>query len=340
MILSHLRHAFQKRKYTKWQLFRFFSPVVVAGFVFFTHWLAERVHGVSRISAQTELISFVVTNAQTSSMALRGFRVARGDSPLERTCISGALAPVLDATVTYGRPGWGPLTIRIAAPGHADSPIAALFTPWKSDRRIALSSPVELVFDPSCKLPRGDDEALDLSRFPVPYGLPVFGRATLGSESHSARATRVPYFSHGALYPVDVIDLPVGSRIDARRDAGALHDARQKGHEEEAEEGANWAGVVFLDPFKPGLTAEVETDTTSLRIVRPNTSEPDVIEVTGVKEAFEDPGLLILYKTVALLVFFAGVCGWAADHIFGKKPSKESELAKELKECLERFEGK
>jgi hypothetical protein len=361
MFLKPFKWSIWERLWTIWkhlkselELFLWLAPVVITMFILLVFWRARNVHGVSRVSAQTELISFTVINPEVVNIPVRGVRISSGSSQIVGKCISGSLSPVLNAQVAYGRSGWGPLIIRVGFTDHADTSTAALFTAWGQDRRIALPSPVELVFDPGCKLPDKDDEHIDLSKSPAPYNLPVFGRAVIGSESHpmandypepatlitakvtvSARAT--PLIFPGALYQVDTFDLPVGSRIDARLDAGGLRAAATNGNPEDVEAGANWAGIVYLDLSKPGLSVEVETDTTSLRIIRPNSAAPDIVRVTGVKEVFEDPGLLIIYKSIFVIGVLFTFCGWASENVLSESSEKQQlKLLKEILECLQK----
>ena len=344
-----------RRRLAKWLIFGCLSPIVGIAAWIVTSRLGDTVHGVSRVSAQTELIAYTVINPNLVNIPIRGVRVTSGSPQVEGKCINGWITPVLNARVTYGRPGWAPLSVSIESTRQMDASTVALFTAYGQNQRIALSNPVGLISDPTCKLKDKDDEHIDLSKTPVPFNLPVFGRATIGSESHpfggddpepgtllTAKVTvsaRSSIISKGELYPVSTFDIPVGSRIDARLDTGALRDADANAAQQDREAGANWAGVAFLDTEKPGLSVEVETDTTTLRITRPNSTIPEIVKVTGVKEFFEDPGLIIVYKVAFVLVLLFTFSTWLHETFIEEGPeAKQLKVLEEIKACLKRID--
>jgi hypothetical protein len=132
----------------------------------------------------------------------------------------------------------------------------------------------------------------------------------------SARALEIPPRFLGlraTLYPVTVLDLPVGSRLETyapQKESPPPDDQQEK---DGAGFVANWWGAVYVDSEKPALDVELATDTPKLALYRPNLGEPDIIEVTRLNQLFEDPNLIKAFKMLAALGTLIALCWWVLD---------------------------
>jgi hypothetical protein len=308
--------------------------------ILFVGWVLNainsRVQSVSQVSALTERVEFEVTQPGLAAVPVRQMRIATGDRALDGRCIDGLILPVLKANVIYGRVGYGPLSIRIVPPDTGpQSAISAEYEPDSHSGALALKGSTYIETDESCAQgsARKQPPANPLSSVPMP--LPIWGKARVGSEfkgmkspdpdptlllsgqiTVSARALEIPPRFLGlraTLYPVTVLDLPVGSRLETyapQKESPPPDDQQEK---DGAGFVANWWGAVYVDSEKPALDVELATDTPKLALYRPNLGEPDIIEVTRLNQLFEDPNLIKAFKMLAALGTLIALCWWVLD---------------------------
>ena len=169
----------------------------------------------------------------------------------------------------------------------------------------------------------------------MPPPLQIWGKARVGSEfkairspdpdptlllsgqiTVSARAVEFPPRFLGlraTLYPVTVLDLPVGSRLETYASQQGSPPSGDKREKDGADFVANWWGTAYVDIEKPALDVELATDTPKLALYRPNLREPDIIEVTHLNQVFEDPNLIKVYKMLATLGTLVALGWWFQD---------------------------
>ncbi len=296
----------------------------------------SRVQSLSQVSALSERVEFEVTQPRLAAVPVRQMRIATGDPALDGKCIDGLILPVLKANVVYGRVGYGPLSIRIVPPDAGQqSAIAGEYEPDGDGRTLALKGSTYIETDESCAQgsARKQPPANPLSSMLLP--LPIWGKARVGSEfkgmkspdpdptlllsgqiTVSARALEIPPRFLGlraTLYPVTVLDLPVGSRLEAYAPQQVSPPPDDKQEKDGADFVANWWGAAYVDREKPALSVELATDTPKLALYRPNLGEPDIIEVTRLNQLFEDPSLIKAYKMLAALGTLIALCWWSLD---------------------------
>jgi hypothetical protein len=127
----------------------------------------------------------------------------------------------------------------------------------------------------------------------APATWPIWGEASLGSEFKASTrfGERKPSFIlHGDVkiearslwpnttYPVDPVTLPVGGRLETAQ-------------ERPGDPPTQWWGLAYVDPQKPALVVAAGTEARVLRIYRPLTSVPDIIELSFFNRFFDDPAL-------------------------------------------------
>jgi hypothetical protein len=315
----------------KHRLFAFFMlGVLFTAFLFlFFHTISSRMQSVSQVSALTEKVEFQVTQPGLAAIPLRQMRLATSDQSLDGKCIEGLIVPALGANVIYGRTGYGPLSIQILPPKtDPQSTIAGKFEPSDNSRALALNGNIYIESDPACSQVLAGIPSSAVTPSTIPLPMPIWGKAKIGSEFKgirnaspepalllsgqikvSARAiVFLPWLLDmgSTLYPVTVLDLPVGSRLET-------YDSSQN-ESIPAREGAdylsNWWGTAYVDSEKPALNIELATDTPRLALFRPNRHEPDIIETSHLNQIFEDPNLIKVYKIFAVLASAATISGW------------------------------
>jgi len=316
--------------------------------VVFFDMISARLQSISQVSALTERVEFEVTQPALAAIPVRHMRLATDAPGLDGKCIDGLVLPALKANVIYGRVGYGPLSIRIVpADAQRQDTVAGEFEPDNDGRALALTGTTYMEADASCpsNSVQNQSSANPLPGIPLP--LPIWGEARLGSEFKgmkssepdptlllsgqikvSARALEFPWPLHlrATLYPVTVLDLPVGSRLETY---SSPQDNRPPG--ESSKDGAefvsNWWGTAYVDSEKPALNVELATDTPKLALYRPNRHEPDVIETSRLNQIFEDPNLIKLYKLFGVFALAAAASGWLLTAIerSPRAPNKKSD---------------
>jgi hypothetical protein len=305
--------------------------IVLVFFVFDT--ISSRVQSVSQVSALTERLEFAVAQPRLAAIPVRQMRIATGEPALDGKCINGLILPVLNATVVYGRVGYGPLSIQIV-PQDADQPntIAGDFEPDDNSKTLALKGSTYIQTDASCVPGPAQKRESPALHSDIPLPLPIWGKARIGSEfkgikssdpdptlllsgqiTVSARAVEfLPGFLdlRPTLYPVTVLSLPVGSRLEAYTPPQTNKPPLDEQKKDGAEFVANWWGMAYLDREKPALNVELATDAPKLALYRPNRHDPEIIEITRLNQLFEDPNLIKAYKMLGVLGILIALCRW------------------------------
>jgi hypothetical protein len=336
-------------------MFYVLAAVFVLGFVLLAvlvlvfQLLSARVQTISQISALTERVEFVVAQPGLAAIPVRQMRIATGEPALDGRCTEGLILPAFHANVIYGRVGYGPLSIRIVPPdAPSGNPSAGNFQPTAGGRTFALPGGAYLETDSACG--QGSSKEQVSARLPqdIPLPMPIWGRAKIGPEytgvessnpeprlllsgqmKVSAKAVEIaPGFLdlRATLYPVTVLDLPVGSRLETYPSQPKSPPTAGKPDKDGAPSEPNWWGTAYADSQKPALNLELATDTPKLALYRPNGHEPDVVEVSRMNQIFEDPNLIKLYKLLGAFAIAAAVLKWLVEMSREMaRPTKEPE---------------
>jgi hypothetical protein len=293
------RHCFKSRFHSQLS-FSIITVCLYGGVVFWLSWSPPEL--LSTASILTEQIRLDVIDGAKTAFPIFGMKLSSPGSPSDGKCAEGLLTPSSQSTVIYGRAGSGPLEIelrRTTPPAAGGSPIVGRLEP-SSGAPVQLIAPVYLEADPATCLTG------------APTELPVWGQLSVGQEfrpiAHSGPRdptmllsgalrvmARTALFSP-RLYHIEDMVLPVGSRLEAKHEAGR-------------NESWNWWGAAYIDPNRPALVLEVATDARSLVVYRPNRSDADVIEVSALEQLFSDPNIVwlqIVVGSIVVLVQFAG----------------------------------
>jgi hypothetical protein len=237
--------------------------------------------------------------------------------------------------------------------GIAENSVVGAFEPWRSGISLSLHQRVYLESDHRCASSALHDSAHPSGSPEPSFLLPIWGRVSIGSEfaaaegpiptprlllegklTFSARAVTfsrfgllrwvLKTFGQGSilrptLYPVAVLELPAGSRLETYSD-GRREQSRASGLSQDT---ANWWGTVYIQPGKPGLCIAAATDTPKLALYRPNSHTPDIIEVTALNQMFGDPNLTKLFKLFAVIATVSSACTLVVRTLTIEKRGKE-----------------
>lgn len=298
--------------------------------------VSSRVQSISQVSALTERVEFMVTQPHLAAIPVRQMRIGTGEPALDGKCIEGLIVPGLHANVIYGRVGYGPLSIRIVPP-DADRPntIAGEFEPAGGGRPLALKGSTYVETDSGCGRRSSKAPSSVAPPFDNPPPMPIWGLARIGSEFKgvessdpeprlllagqmkvSAKAIEIlPSLLdlRATLYPMTVLDLPVGSRLETYTSQPKNSSSQDESDKDGPAFVPNWWGTAYADSQRPALSLEVATDTPKLALYRPNGHDPDVIEVSRMNQVFEDPNLIKLYKLLAVFAIAAAALKWSLE---------------------------
>jgi hypothetical protein len=325
--------------------FAFAVLVSVVVYVWVMHLVA---HGnmLSVVSATTEMVTYVVSDAETATFPVHGMARSADRPPRpgvkSGVCFNGLVRPVFNSSVTYSRVGYGPLEIAISPPRtdptNVSDPNAITASLIRADgtsddfRGLIALVPDETCDDDQNKAAQGlfhvDDTLLKTCGFfagGVNPPLPIYGRVTIGTEFHAARnRERQPYLLSGtlkvaaqsfalpgfpeALYKEGDLDLPVASRLTAvEPNSGGSSDT------------SNWWGVCYCEPQKAALELNLATNAPKLELFRPNKHDADIIQVTETARIFDDPNLVKLYKITGIVAGAVALLGWFRERSKGER---------------------
>jgi len=245
-------------------------------------------HLLSNVEALTEVVSVRVGDGSKAAFPIYGMRMWLRDQVWDSGCPNGLLIPADDSTVTFSRVGMGEVEItvkwdQIKGESIPSKPVAQYYQE-NQDPILLKTGLIEFRSEKDC------------GRIP-PTEWPIWGDISLGREFQPAKGPgeRAPSFMiHGEIkvearsawfdttYRVDPVTLPVGGRLESARvrpiDPPSL-----------------WWGLAYVDPQKPALVVAAGTEARTLRIFRPLTREPEVVELTFFTQFFDDPAWRLLH---------------------------------------------
>lgn len=249
------------------------------------------------VNALSERIEIVVSNPLLAAIPLVGMRRVDAEGA---PCAHGLLRPDLGATVAYERGGGSePLTISIEQGGGVYEP--SIDPP---DRIVA---PYTFEEDKDC-IPKGET---------APHRLPIVGELRIAREMRPASQSRVTpglllegklqvqaraldrlhvLYQPPTLYGAAEIDLPLGTRIEARGRPRQM----------------NWFGAARLEQG-PGLRIMASTEAPRLLVFRPGRTDAETIEITRLTQIVSDPNIIrmqiLLGGVIAILALTTNLVG-------------------------------
>src|ERR1035441_2589659 len=294
------------------------------GFWWANYSFSSSVQTLSEVSATSERVAFDVTQPRLAAFYVRAMRIGTSTNAL-KGCIEGLVTPALNSRVIYGRVGYGPLSIELWPPGDGgqENATAAAFAAGGGDKEVSLGGRIYMETDGGC-------DPLSVKATPLP--LPIWGRASIGSEfagaegavptprlllegklRFSARAVNLNLLSlRPTLYSVTALELPVGSRLEAFSTAPQAEQQDVNGGKKAGDRSqkVNWWGTAYVHYEETALIIAIAPDEARLALYRPNTHDPDVIEATMLTQIFDDPNLIKIYKLLAVIGGCGALGGW------------------------------